>query len=148
MKLSERLKSYTWFIKASYKDDDKEVEVYGTRFALKNDKTTLWKSIEESDLVLITSAHYFPKFPRSIAVRRFDDNSFLEAEVLDRKARWDTTLLVVKGANCGNYAEFCDDGSISDCQTLLQKGCSGGPIINTHGKVVGMLVGEFDGCPT
>jgi hypothetical protein len=108
-------------------------------------------------------------------------------------------------ANCDNYAEFADDGSISDCQTLLQvghskdlirsifvgraayscvkdlvrlgpvktwedfpfeknldpsipiiqcngflcrKGCSVGPIFNTQGKVVELVVGEFDNCQT
>jgi hypothetical protein len=235
MKLSERLKRCTWLIKVSYKEKNDEFETDATGFALKVDKKTLLDPIEENDLVLMTCAHYIPKSKCSIAVRRFEDNCFLEARPLYMKTTWDTTLLVVKGANCDNIAEFADDGSISDCQTLLQvghsedliwsifvgraaypcvkdlvppgpfktcvnyqfdlkktpshrimghiwnqkyfdahqsekfpfeknldpsipiiqcngfmcrKGCSGGPVFNIQGQVVGMLVGEFDSCQT
>ncbi|KAL6584613.1 hypothetical protein OROMI_003902 [Orobanche minor] len=166
MELSQKLKPLTWLIKVSYCIDLDDLETYCTGFALNVDKKAMGDSVKENDLVIMTCAHSFPQSIHNITVRRLEEIGFeWEAEKLFMKTSLDIALLVVKGADSGsNYAEFVDNGTISSCQRLLQKhlnahipiiqcagflcrhGCSGGPVFNSHGKVVGMLVGDFDAC--
>lgn len=128
MKLSENVKPFTWVIKVScQKNGEKPTASLCTGFAINIDKYDFKNRIAENDLVLMTCAHSFEKNSRVlIEVRRVGDNNFdLEAKVLSIKFNWDMTLLVVKDVKPPRVcAEFADDGSISNCQTLLHMGHS------------------------
>ena len=102
-------------IKICQSESDDDHATFVTGFAIKVDKY---------GLVLMTSAHCFKSY-KKIKVRRAEDEDFLlEAEILYMKTTWEIALLTVKDLKDGIYAEFVEDGCISNCQTLVQVGHS------------------------
>ncbi|AES98090.2 putative peptidase S1, PA clan [Medicago truncatula] len=132
MRLSENGNKFTYLIKVCHEVDDKYVVTNATGFAIDIDyyakKFEVKNPLKENDLVLVTCAHALnDKSNATIEVRRLEDQEFIsELEVPFIKLSWDIALLVVKGAakgaNCDRFGELADDGSIANCETLLQLG--------------------------
>jgi hypothetical protein len=117
MKLSEKAKAITWLIKMRYLKDSIEHSSYAAGFAIKVPEYP-------NDLVLMTCCHALQetksKSILDIEVRGHGDEEFLIAERLYSRPTLDITLLIVKGVTREVYGEFAKDGTIANCQTLLQ----------------------------
>lgn len=123
--LSEKVKSFTWLIMGTTTVEPHQ-EIQWTGFAIQVDKNAM--DIKSDELVLMTCAHPLVTTEGKnlrLKVRRHDDTNLFEAKFLFVKYSWDIALLLVKGVeDRGIYAEFVDDGSIFNCQTLLHVGHS------------------------
>ncbi|WOL02878.1 hypothetical protein Cni_G11597 [Canna indica] len=116
-------KETIWLIKIEYSMGVQNIQSYITGFAL------------NSNGLVMTCTHSFPKTSYTMSARRLEDNFFFECEMIYEKRKWDITLVHIKNVNDCKFGRLTNDGSLSVGQILFHIG-------NPHNFVGSFLIGK------